>query len=305
MTTTQTTVEAAKKASPIARHITKAGMKIRKHSPEILTGVGIVGVVASTVMACKATLKVEDIIDTLDQRKQDLKKVNEAAENNPEVEQAHRATNAAIHIKAGLDLAKLYGPAVTVGLASIACIMSAHGIMRKRNAALAVAYNTVEKTFAEYRRRVEEEIGVDAERDIRFGVRETQVEDEDGEVKTKYTHNVDGHSQYARIFDELNPQWQKDPSYNLMFLRSQQNWANDRLRARGHLFLNEVYEMLGFEHTRAGAVTGWIWKDGIGDDYVDFGMFDLSDDRKREFIEGHEPAIVLDFNVQGTIWDRI
>ena len=290
---------------PLGRYISRMGMKVRKYSPEILTTVGVVGVVTSTVMACRATLKVEDILDTLDARKEDLRKVNEHAEKNPEFEQAHRATNAAIHIKAGLDLAKLYGPSITVGLASIACLLGAHGIMRKRNAALAVAYNSVEKTFAEYRRRVEEKIGKDEERDLRYGVDETTVENEDGEKETKYTFNTKGLSQYARVFDETNHQWKKDPYQNKMFLMSQQNFANDMLRARGHVFLNEVYDLLGFDRTPEGAATGWIYKDGQGDDFIDFGIYDLSRDSAREFIEGHEAAVWLDFNVQGSIWDRI
>lgn len=314
-TAAQTTIDTAAHAAaetvtkvadkPLGRYITRMGMKVRKYSPEILTTVGVVGVVTSTVMACRATLKVEDILDTLDARKEDLRKVNEHAEKNPEFEQAHRATNAAIHIKAGLDLAKLYGPSITVGLASIACLLGAHGIMRKRNAALAVAYNSVEKTFAEYRRRVEEKIGKDEERDLRYGVDETTVENEDGEKETKYTFDNNAFSRYARLFDETNPHWKKDPYLNQMFLKSQQNYANDLLRSRGHVFLNEVYDMLGIEHSRSGAVTGWIYKDGHGDDFIDFGIYDMTREGVRDFMEGHEAAVILDFNVQGSIWDRI
>lgn len=301
------TAAAAKSVAttPIGRTMSRIGLKIQKHSPEILTGVGIAGVVTSTVMACRATNKLDDILDTLDQRKRDLHDVNQHAKDNPEVENAHKATNAAIHIKAGLDIAKLYGPSLTVGLASIACILGAHGILKKRNAALAVAYNSVEKSFAEYRRRVEEKIGVDEERDIRYGVSEEVVENENGEAETKISTNHDALSMYARVFDETNPNWKRVRYENQMFLMSQQNYANDKLRARGHLFLNEVYELLGFDHTPEGALTGWVYKDGEGDDFVDFGLYDLSRDSAREFMHGHEAAVWLDFNVQGTIWDRI
>lgn len=298
-----TTIDTLKN-SAAARQVSRLGLHIKKHSPEILMGVGVAGIVTSTVMACRATLKVEDVLDDLERRKRDLADVNDASERNPEFERAHKATNAAIHIKAGLDLAKLYGPSVTVGLASLACIMSSHGIMKKRNAALGVAYNALEKSFSDYRKRVEEHIGEEAADQLRYEeTTETQV-DENGEEKEVKVVKAPGLSIYARCFDETNRYWQKSPLDNQAFLRAQQNFANDRLRSRGHLFLNDVYEMLGFEDTPHGAVTGWIFN-GDGDNYVDFGIFDMDHEMKRAFHDGDEPAIWLDFNVQGSIYNLI
>ena len=110
-------------------------------------------------------------------------------------------------------------------------------------------------------------------------------------------------SPYARFFDETVYEWKPDPLMNKCFLDAQQRYANNLLEARGHIFLNEVYDMLGFQRTREGAVVGWI-KNGDGDGYVDFGIYD-GNERSRAFVNGHETSILLDFNVDGTIWDKI
>ena len=90
----------------------------------------------------------------------------------------------------------------------------------------------------------------------------------------------------------------------MLFLRTQQNYANDLLKARGHLFLNEVYSMLGIPHTSAGAIVWWTIGAG-GDNYVDFGIFTRDSQVVREFVNGYERSILLDFNVDGVIWDMI
>ena len=110
-------------------------------------------------------------------------------------------------------------------------------------------------------------------------------------------------SEYARYFDESNPNWDENPAFSLMFLRGQQQIANDIFHTRGHLFLNEVYDMLGYEHDPAGAVVGWV--KGEGDDFVDFGLDDKTNKDVRRFVNGKENIILLDFNVSGVIWDKI
>lgn len=116
-----------------------------------------------------------------------------------------------------------------------------------------------------------------------------------------------GFSQYAKIFDDSCVGWTKDSEYNMYFLKSQQDYCNDKLKAKGHLFLNEVYDILGFPRTKAGAVVGWVYdeKNPIGDNFVDFGLFGMNDDRNYDFVSGFKNTAILDFNVDGNILNYI
>ena len=109
-----------------------------------------------------------------------------------------------------------------------------------------------------------------------------------------------GVSEYARWFDDGCVGWTKDPEYNLAFLKAQQNYANNMLRTRGHLFLNEIYDLLGIPRTKAGAIVGWIY--GDDNSHVDFGLYS---ERNQDFINGFSRTVLLDFNVNGNILDLI
>ena len=287
---------------------------VQKHSPEILAGVGVVGVVASTVMACKATMKLNDI---LEESKETRDKIREV-ESNPRYEEQYSHEDAKKDLtinytQTAMKIAKLYAPAVILGSASLGCLLASNDILRKRNAALSAAYMTVDKSFKEYRQRVVDRFGEEVEKEIRYNIKAEEVTStvvaEDGSettiTETVKTMDPNLYSDYAKFFDEANPYWQKDPEYNFMFLKSQQQYANDLLKARGRLFLNEVYEMLGIDKTKAGQIVGWVYnpENPIGDNFVDFGIFDMSKERVRAFVNGYEPNILLDFNVDGNIWD--
>ena len=287
-----------------------------KHSPEILAGVGVVGTVASAVMACKSTLKLNDI---LDECKETRDKIKEVAEN-PRYEKEYSPEDAKKDLTVNytqtvVKIAKLYAPAVILGTASLGCLLASNDILRKRNAALSAAYMTVDKSFKEYRSRVAERFGEEVEKEIRYNIKAQQIEetivDENGNETTVVTEqkvmDPNMYSNYARFFDEFNPNWKSDPEYNLMFLRSQQQYANDLLRAKGRLFLNEVYEMLGMEKSKAGQIVGWVYdeKNPTGDNFVDFGVYNLHDERVRAFVNGLEPSILLDFNVDGDVWESM
>ena len=284
---------------------------IKKHSPELLLAAGVIGVVTSTVMACKATLKVEAILDEANEKIEKIKHAEQTVNKEKYTEQDYRKDLMTVRVQSGIKLVKLYGPAITLSAASIACFLGAHNIMQKRNVALIAAYKAVEKGFADYRRRVVDELGEDKDRQFRYGAKKevvTEIEvGEDGKPK-KVKKTVDivdpnEHSVYARFFDESSAQWNHSAEHNLIFLKCQQNFANDLLRARGHLFLNEVYDMLGIPRSGAGAVVGW--RIGLGDDFVDFGIFEYGKHKVRDFVNGYEPAILLDFNVDGVIYDKI
>ena len=289
---------------------------VKKHSPEILAGVGVVGVVASTVLACKATMKVNDI---LTDAKEQIDKVN-SVKNNPAYADRYSEEDAkkdlsVVYVQKGVEIVKVYLPAFALGTISIGCLLSSNNILRKRNAALGAAYATLDKSYKAYRNRVVERFGSEVEKEIRYNIRAEEIEhttiDEEGnEVVVKEevkTMDPNLYSDYAKFFDESNVNWNRNPEYNLMFLKSQQQYANDLLKSRGRLFLNEVYDMLGMERTKAGQVVGWVYdeENPIGDNFVDFGIYDMSKERVRAFVNGYEPNILLDFNVDGNVWDAM
>ena len=288
--------------------------KVEKHSPEILMGVGVAGVITTTVMACRATMKLDDILVEAAETREKIKEVAE----NPAYEDKYTEEDAKKDLvinytQTAVKVAKLYAPAVAVGVISVGCLLGSHDILRKRNAALSAAYLTVDKSFKEYKQRVIDRVGEEVEKEIRYGIKaeeiiETVTDEEGNETtvsETVNTMNPTLYSDYARFFDAASPCWQNDPEYNLMFLKAQQQYANDLLRAKGRLFLNDVYEMLGLEKSKAGQIVGWVYdrENPNGDNFVDFGIYDMSKERVRAFVNGYETNILLDFNVDGNIWD--
>lgn len=299
----------------VTRTFHRAGFQLKKHSPEILVVAGIVGAVASAVMACKATTKLSGI---LDKAKNDIDTIHEVVENPDMVSEEYTVEDSKkdltiVYTHTGIELAKLYAPAVILGALSITSILAGHNILRKRNVALAAAYTAVDHSFKEYRNRVIERFGKELDRELKYNIKAKEIEEtvvnEDGSESTvKKTIDVIGpndYSQYSIVFDNGNEGWDDDPELTKYFLIQQQNWANDVLKTKGHLFLNEVYDMLGAPRTKAGQVVGWVYdeKNPIGDNFVDFGIFDISKPKARDFVNGYEKVIVLDFNVDGNIWE--
>jgi hypothetical protein len=278
----------------------------QKHSPQALFVGGLIGVGATVVLACKATLKVDSV---LEEAEKDLFKIQELR-STPSAdlvgqysEKDAKKDKAIVYLRTTAHLSKLYGPAIICGTASVLALAGSHNLLTKRNAALAAAYGTLEKAFEGYRERVREAYGEEREQELYHDVQPCEIEDEKTGKKTK-VKKANGGSPYSFLFDEFNKNWEPTPEYNFMFLKMQQQFANNQLQARGHLFLNEVLDSLGFEHTKAGAVTGWV--KGHGDDFVDFGIFNKdNEERVVEFMIGREKAIWLDFNVDGVIYDKI
>lgn len=300
----------------VSRSFNRFGLQLRKHSPEILLVTGIVGTVASAVLACKATLKVNEVMD---KSKTNIDKIHVAVEKgkteagkNYNVEDSKKDL-AIVYAQTGLEFVKLYGPSIALGAASVGCILASNNIIKKRNIALAAAYASVDSSFKDYRKRVVERFGKELDRELKYNIKAQEIEktvvDENGNEKVvKTTVNVvdpNTISEYARFFDDGCTGWDKNAEYNLTFLKHQQNYANDLLRSRGHLFLNEVYDMLGIPRTKAGQIVGWVYdeKGEIGDNFVDFGIYDMDNERKRAFVNGTERVILLDFNVDGNIWE--
>jgi len=290
------------KFNTITRSIGRSALKTKKNSPHIFFGLGLIGVVGSTVLACRATLKLEE---TLDEAKKDLDVVKALATKATSAkteysEQEYYKDLGYVYTKSVVKLAKLYGPAVAIGGVSIAALTGSHVQLTRRNTALTVTLAAVSKAYQEYRERVKEELGSSRELEIFSDIRKETTEI-DGKKAIVKVAGLNGFSPYARFFDEYSSNWQKDPEMNRIFLQCQQNYANHMLKARGHVFLNDVYDSLGLERTQAGAVVGWIY-DGDGDGYIDFGMFEVSNNR---FINGLERSVLLDFNVDGVVYDKI
>lgn len=304
----------------VSRSLYKVGFKLKKHSPEILIVTGVIGIVTSTVMACKATTKVNDIVD---ETKNMVDKIHDAVENKKHTSDGEEYTQEVankdltiVYAQTGLKFVKLYGPAVAIGIASIGCIVGSNHILRKRNIALAAALTAMETSFKEYRGRLIDRFGKDLDRELRFGIKAKEVEekvvDEKGKetTVTKTVEVVDPnaiHSIYSVVFCEGNSGWTRNAELNKVFLIQQQNYANDKLKLNGVLTLNEVYDMIGAPRTAYGQIAGWVYTDdsSIGDNFVDFGIFDVNNEKACDFVNGYEKSIILDFNCIGNILEYI
>ena len=295
----------------VTKVIGKAGLALKKSSPEIMLTAGIVGVIGATVLACRATTKVHDIVN---ETHDELDKAEEDALERGLPEKYRKKAVFKVYANQTAKFAKIYAPSVALGAVSLGLIVGSHCVLNRRYIGTTAAYKAVEEAFRAYRKRVSDIVGEDKEKDIYLGrenrddipVREENAET--GEAIITPTKGVIvnpkyGASPYARFFDESSPEWKKNAEYNRMFLECQQKYANNLLKARGHVFLNEIYDMLGFPRSQAGAVVGWVL--GNGDDYIDFGIYNCYREKARDFVNGYERSILLDFNVDGVIYDKI
>lgn len=295
------------------KYIEKVGTKVKKHAPEIFISVGVTGVVTGTVMACKATTKINDILDN---RNEELEKIEEGLEtldSEEYTEEDAKKDRQIVNAKTGVALFKLYAPAVTVTSISLAMIIQAHRIMNRRNAALSAAYLTLNKTYKEYQDRVVEKIGEDANQELIYGYKTKKVKvkekdpetgkevkvEKDIKVKDKVSQGT-----FNYVFDESNPLYKTDGTYNDIFLHSVETYANELLKSRHHLFLNEVFDELGIERTKEGQVLGWYYDETSDkfNNFVDFGINEVAyDDGEGGYYFRHE----LNFNPDGNILELI
>lgn len=302
------------------------GLKAKKYSPEILLGVGITGMIAGAIFASKATLKADEVAEEHNFK---MEKIHDAVENKAGYTDRDKQEDTVLtYYQTAVGYVKLYLPAATLIAGGAACILSAHGIMKKRNAALAMAYTVVEQAFSDYRGRVVEELGKEKDFHFRYNtdyeeiVEETVNPETGKKTKTKKTVQVAkddaGTDMYARYFEKQvfdpetgsytgSSQWSPQPEYNAAQLVLKNGWANEMLRAKGYLFLNDVYEELGFPRTKAGQIVGWINGTNGIDNYVSFGpevdAIINKTDGYMSYRRNH--SILCDFNVDGPILDLI
>jgi hypothetical protein len=285
---------------------------LRKNAPTILTGAGVIGFVATVAVTIHVGPKAMDRLQTISIDVADLKS-RPLEEDKTEEDRAKELVE--LYVRSSIDLARIYAPTILLGSASIICVLSAHNMMLKRQASLAAAYTALSVGYEAYRKRVAEKIGVEEELQLYRGVSLVQGCNDQGEPCEIIDMSDSDPSPYSMFFDEQSPSWNKNAEYNKFFLRSQQTYLNNRLHARGYLFLNEVHDALGLPWTQAGQVVGWRVADPKcrkchidqkcdackGDGYVDFGIYDIYDSMKRAFVNGFENVILLDFNVDGEI----
>lgn len=281
---------------------------VRKHKSDIMFFGGIGLIVAGTVGACVATFKAKDAIEELNDEIEEIHKEKEKLEPAE-----YRGKVAHTYFRVVPKIALMYAGPVACHIAGIKMITKVHTEQKETIADLGAALSTSIKDFKDYRKRVVLKEGEEADRRYRFGIEDTEVEetDENGDVTVKslpvIKNGPNECSIYAKFFDSGCYAWTKDPEENLAYLKAAQSILTDKLRHDGYLFLNDVYEHLGIAKTAIGQQVGWCY--GLGDDYVDFGLYnvyrepDNVDQAKINFINGYEPVVLLDFNLDGPIVD--
>ena len=297
----------------VAKPASRALLHGQKYSPQILFGVGVVSMGAALAFTVRGTLKVGEVVEKHNEGEaliqKGLKIVSEKGySGKPYSEADAKKDRTLLWAQTCVGFLKIYAPALIATGISVASFGGAQKILNARNTALLGAFKLTQETLDKYRDRVREELGEDKEFNLFHDLeaKEIKEKDEDGKDVTKTVLSPkSGPSQYARYFDEANVNWDRhDPAINRLFIHAQQNYLNDLLIARGHVFLNEAYDALGMERSTAGAVVGWT-RGGDGDGFIDFGVFDSNNIAKRLFVNGEEPSILLDFNVEGVIYDKI
>ena len=286
--------------------------RISKHAPTILSVTASAGVVATGYLAWKAGTRFEDVEGRdWDRRKECLKNADTIPDEDvPKIERKNR-------ILFILDTVRTVAPAAIVGAATITMIYFSNSISKKRLAAMGAAYATLQTAFDGYKRTMVEALGKESVEKIlkpklpNVGKSAEEILSSDNKsdaanVSDAVVNSLKALSPYARIIaEESSTCWDPNEDYTSQNLAAVQLWANRRLERKGHLFLNEIFDQLGLSRTREGAVVGWL-KNGEGDGYVSFGDFDASiyrvpsDDYTRV-----DSNFIVDFNVDGVIWDRI
>lgn len=268
----------AKIGNKFTSKLGKTGIILKAKSPEILIGAGIVLVLGGTYMACRATSKAKDVIQN---RNDEIEEIKYRAEEElgqlpancqeQEVKAVYKEAKSDIfvaHVRCGWELTKLYAPAIAMEAAGIGCFLGAHGIMRKRNAALMAAYEATDKAY----RRLKEE------RDK--GLITDGVECKEGEKivekKTEEQKNCPFDSDlgpWAFVFDEDCNVWKPSDSTLLMEAKAVERSLTNRLNAGRTIFLNDIRTAFG-EDIPGPNLEGQIicWDKTLGDTEIDLGL---------------------------------
>jgi hypothetical protein len=291
----------------VAGKLGRPMLKLRKISPQIMFGAGVVGVVGAGVLACRATLKLDETLEKDVTRQLTIQQLTSDGAEGYEAEKYDRHI---AHAKARLilDIAKLYAPAVGLTVVSIGLLTGSHVTLNRRNAAATAAYATLDQAYKRYRDGVIEKYGKGEDERFRHGVVEVgetvTVDGDSKKTKVVKHERSAGRSEYAQCFEESNVNWRPGGNANWFFLNAQEKYWNDQLQTIGYVFLNDVLKSLGLQETKAGQVVGWVAGENKGDGYISFGIFENErSEAVRDFMTGAEDSIWLDFNVDGMVLD--
>ena len=312
--------------SSAARFGGKIIQKVKFRSPELLIGAGVVGLVGAAVMAVRRgvrwhTAAKAEVVHDLETIKK--------AEGSPQYTREDKVRDYAQVIGKGVwSFTQIYGPSVAVGAASVVSILAGTGILRGRLAAVTSAAATAQAALDRYRQRVREKLGEDADYEFAYEVsaKKAKIKHEDGTKETQVTYHLvpsSGEwmsaSPYSRLWDESALEWSPNRELQYLTLRSLENHFNRELDVRGVVFLNDVYKALGLPMSKDAALVGWI-KDYSktkmaklaaelgrvpGDGVISFGVFENESPSARAYLSGDDDRVVLDFNVDGVIYDLI
>lgn len=305
----------------MTRAASKCGYKLKKASPTIMIVGAAIGGVTATVLACKATIKAQDILTEHNAQVESIHTTKKQSEGETYTEKDYKSDITTTYVQTGLKLAKVYAPAVTLGAVSLGCMFGSHHIMSKRNASLTAAYIALDKAFEEYKSRVSGRFGSRVQEELEHNIKAVELEskstNEQGMEETikEYKDIAMQHtSPYTCIFDETVDTWQPDNMLNRNYLFLMEQAANKRLRIQGHLFLNDVLASLGTHggvtmKTPEGQIVGWIYdpNNPTRQSHVDFGVTNYveGDEALNSFINGGERSVMLRFNCDGPIIDKI
>lgn len=287
--------------------------RISKHAPTILSVAASAGVVATGYLAWRAGTRFEDCEGRdWDRRKECIRNADQIADEDVrKIEMKNR-------ILFIVDTVHTCAPAAIVGAATITMIYFSNSISKKRLAAVGAAYTALQTAFDGYKKTIVNALGKETFEKItrpqlpNVGKSAEEILSSDNksdaaDVVDAVIASINDLSPYARIITEESSNcWDTSEDYTSENLAAVQLWANRRLERKGHLFLNEVYDQLGLSRTREGAVVGWIKNSEVGDGYVSFGDFDSNTYRvPSEDYSRVDTNFIIDFNVDGMIWDKI
>lgn len=234
---------------------------LKRHSPQILTGLGIAGMVATTVMAVKATPKALKICEDLRHEY-----VNDYQEEPTKID----------YVKAAW---KCYIPAVVTGAASVACIVGASSVHVRRNAALATAYALSETAIKEYKEKVVETIGEKKERSVRDAIAKDHIE-KNPVTKNEVILTEKGNT---LCYDMLSGRYFKS---DVDKLKRAENELNRLMLDEGSVSLNDFYYEIGLDDIKLGSQLGWDTRNGL-----------ISLDFSSQLASDGTPCLVLDFSI--------
>lgn len=281
--------------------INKIKTKTNYQTPNILFYLGLVGMVGTVATGIQGAYKFGFAATDYENG---MRVINEEAEAGRLSEKQVKEMKRDQYKETAIEAVKCFGPTLVLGIATVGCLTKSHNMLNNRIAGLSAAYGTLQTQFMNYRERVREEVGADKEDELYCDPQKetVKVKDKDGNVKDLEVE-IDDAGGYKFLFDEVTSNnWSSDPGYNRIFLQAQENYANDLLASRGHVFLNDIFDGLGMQRTAAGSVVGWIAEEGA---HVDFGMRNPGYEPNDLFWADEESSIRLNFNVQGVIFDKL